>query len=92
MTNLTTKIPNPKSDTPPDDWHQRFVAALDADLNLPRAIGIVWDMLRRDRATPDARKLALLLEFDQVLGLGLEEWLRQTKDEGRRTKEAEAAC
>ena len=28
-------------------------------------------MLRRDRATPDAHKLALLLEFDGVLGLGL---------------------
>jgi cysteinyl-tRNA synthetase len=47
----------------------------------------VWDLLRRDRATPDDRKLALLLEFDQVLGLGLEDWLRQTKDEGRRTKD-----
>ncbi|HEU5101332.1 MAG TPA: cysteine--tRNA ligase, partial [Roseiflexaceae bacterium] len=66
---------------------QRFVEALEDDLNLPRAIGVVWDMLRRDRATPDSEKLALLLEFDGVLGLGLEEWLSQTKDQGPRPKD-----
>jgi cysteinyl-tRNA synthetase len=83
---LPTPYPQPP---PPTDWHSRFVAALDDDLNLPRAVGIVWEMLRHNRATPNDRKLALLLEFDQVLGLGLEEWLRQTKEEGGRTKDEE---
>jgi cysteinyl-tRNA synthetase len=73
------------------EWRQRFVAALEDDLNLPRAIAVVWDVLRRDRATPVALKLALLLEFDQVLGLDLENWLRQTKDEGRKTDDEESA-
>src|SRR5215216_6250610 len=39
-----------------DNWHQWFVDALEDDLNLPRAIGLVWNMLRRDCTTPDARK------------------------------------
>jgi cysteinyl-tRNA synthetase len=73
-----------------DNWHARFLEALEDDLNVPRAVGVVWDMLRRDCTTPDGRKLALLLEFDQVLGLGLEEWLRQTKDEPRTTKSEES--
>jgi len=53
----------------------KFVAALEDDLNLPRAIGVVWEMLRHDRVTPDDCKLALLLEFDQVLGLGLIDYI-----------------
>jgi cysteinyl-tRNA synthetase len=73
-----------------DDWQPRFLEALEDDLNLPRAVGVVWDMLRHDRTTPDGRKLALLLEFDQVLGLGLEEWLRQTNDERPKTKSEES--
>jgi cysteinyl-tRNA synthetase len=79
--------PHPPS---PTDWHTRFVAALEDDLNLPRAIGIVWELLRHDRAMPNDHKLALLLEFDQVLGLGLEEWLRETKDERQKTKSKES--
>jgi cysteinyl-tRNA synthetase len=56
-------------------WRQRFVEALEDDLNIPRAVGVIWDLLRRDRATPDRLKLALLLEFDEVLGLGLAEFI-----------------
>jgi cysteinyl-tRNA synthetase len=70
--------PNPQPPTP-TGWRDRFVAALEDDLNIPRAIGVVWDMLRRDRPTPDADKLALLLEFDSVLGLGLEEYIANCK-------------
>lgn len=62
-----------------DNWQQQFVGALEDDLNLPRAIGVVWDMLRHDRATPDDPKLALLLDFDQVLGLGLADYIANYK-------------
>ena len=55
-------------------WRDRFTAAIEDDLNLPRAMAVVWDMLRgRGRSTPDELKLALLLEFDEVLGFGLAE-------------------
>jgi cysteinyl-tRNA synthetase len=59
------------------------VAALEDDLNLPRALALIWDMLRRDRSTEDGTKLALLLEFDQVLGLGLAEFVgKETRRQG----------
>ena len=40
------------------------------DLNVPRAVSVVWNVLREDMAGTD--KLALLYAFDRVLGLGLE--------------------
>jgi len=64
-------------DTP---WHQQFMAALENNLNLPQALAVVWNMLRRGSDTAPALKLALLLDFDEVLGLGLGEWLHQTTD------------
>jgi len=56
-------------------WHQQFVAALENNLNVPQALALVWNMLRRDADTTPALKLALLLDFDRVLGLGLQESL-----------------
>lgn len=59
------------------EWFCRFVAAIEDDLNLPRALATVWQMLRGcGTTTPAALKLALLLDFDRVLGLRLQEWLR----------------
>ncbi|MDQ2996085.1 MAG: cysteine--tRNA ligase, partial [Chloroflexota bacterium] len=74
-----------------DNWQQQFVGALEDDLNLPRAIGVVWDMLRHDRATPDDRKLALLLDFDQVLGLGLADYIADCRLQIVDLKEAQSA-
>ena len=51
-------------------WRGRFAEAIDNDLDLPRALGHTWDMIRSE--LPEQAKLALLLEYDQVLGLGLE--------------------
>jgi cysteinyl-tRNA synthetase len=57
-------------------WRARFVAALSADLNIPRVIAAVWDLLRGRGATPPAaERLALILDIDRVLGLQLREWL-----------------
>lgn len=73
-------------------WHQQFFAALEHNLNVPRALAVVWNMLRRGSDTPPALKLALLQDFDQVLGLGLEEILRHpTTDNRRPATEAAAA-
>jgi cysteinyl-tRNA synthetase len=72
-------------------WHQQFLAALDNNLNVPQALAVVWNMLRRGSDTAPALKLALLLDFDQVLGLGLQQSLQQTTDEGRTTKDKAGA-
>ena len=50
----------------------QFQAQINADLNLPRALAVAWDMARS--ALPAATKKATLLFIDQVLGLGLADW------------------
>lgn len=53
-----------------------FTAAIEDDLHMPRAMAAVWDLVRRDRYDmPPARRLALVLDFDRILGFGLADWL-----------------
>ena len=53
-------------------WMDQFNQPVLDDLNFPRAVAVVWDLLRSD--LPAATKKATLLAFDRVLGLGLAEW------------------
>ncbi|HTP08426.1 MAG TPA: cysteine--tRNA ligase [Anaerolineae bacterium] len=55
-----------------EDYVDRFAAQVNDDLNLPRAVAVVWDLAKSD--LPDATKKATLLYFDRVLGLGLAGW------------------
>lgn len=48
---------------------QRFTAALDNDLNTSLAVTAVYDVLKYQ--TNDATKLAVIADFDRVLGLDL---------------------
>jgi cysteinyl-tRNA synthetase len=50
----------------------RFVAQVNEDLNMPRALAVTWELVRSD--LPDPTKKATLLAFDKVLGLRLGEW------------------
>jgi cysteinyl-tRNA synthetase len=49
-----------------------FTAQVNDDLNLPRALAVMWDLSKSN--LPAAVKKATLLQFDRVLGLGLEAW------------------
>ena len=51
------------------DFKDKFLAALRDDFNLPQALAVAWDLLKSDLAGGD--KLATILDFDQVLGLNL---------------------
>ena len=51
---------------------KRFVAALCDDLNTPRALGILWEVLRDENADAE-EKWGLLLDADALLGLSLAE-------------------
>ena len=51
-------------------YQKLFKAALDNDLNLPKAMQAVWEVVRSKLNLAD--KQATLLDFDQVLGLGLD--------------------
>ncbi|MBI4708887.1 MAG: cysteine--tRNA ligase [Candidatus Portnoybacteria bacterium] len=50
---------------------KQFLAALNDDLNTPEALAIVWKLIK-DADISDADKKSALLDFDKVLGLGLE--------------------
>jgi cysteinyl-tRNA synthetase len=51
-------------------YRERFRAALADDLNAPKAMAVVWDVVRGQGLSPDDRR-DLLLDFDAVLGLDL---------------------
>jgi cysteinyl-tRNA synthetase len=55
-----------------EDYADQFMAQVNDDLNLPRALAVAWDLARSDLAA--SSKKATLLFFDEVLGLGLEDW------------------
>ena len=52
-----------------EECRRRFWATVDDDLDLPRALGLTWDMVRS--RLPEQAKLQLLMEYDHILGLGL---------------------
>jgi len=53
------------------EWKERFNAALDDDLNTPKAIAVIFDMFK-DKALTAAAKGALIGIFDGVLGLNID--------------------
>lgn len=50
-------------------WQQQFFAAMEQDLATPEAVATMWQLLKAPISA--SHKYRLLLEFDQVLGLGL---------------------
>jgi cysteinyl-tRNA synthetase len=55
-----------------EEFVERFAAQINDDLNMPRALAVVWELVRSD--LPPATKKATLLHLDGVLGLRLAEW------------------
>ena len=51
------------------DYENRFLTAINDDLNMPLALGIVWDALKTNEKSQDIANL--ILKFDKVLGLDL---------------------
>ena len=54
-----------------EEWRLRFLDAVENDLDLPRALAMTWDMVRSELG--GETKLWLLLDFDRILGLGLDQ-------------------
>ena len=52
------------------EFEDRFLEAINDDLNMPQAMSVIWDVIRYEKKSP---KFAdLLLKFDSVLGLNLD--------------------
>jgi len=53
-------------------YQTQFIDAISDDLNIPKALAVVWDMTKA--SISDGEKLAIILDADRVLGLGLNDW------------------
>jgi cysteinyl-tRNA synthetase len=55
-----------------DKYHAEFLEAVNDDLNTPKALAIMWSVVK-DKEFNDREKYLMLLNFDLVFGLGLKE-------------------
>lgn len=58
-----------------DEWKNKFILAINDDLNMPQAMAILNEMLKSDISPAD--KLATALDFDKVFGLKLDEYIQK---------------
>lgn len=54
-----------------NNYRKDFIEAIYDDLDTPKAIAVVWEVVKSN--IPGRDKYELLLTFDEILGLGLEE-------------------
>jgi len=52
-------------------YKEGFQKSISDDLNMPQALAVVWSMLKNEEAS-NKEKYKTLVEFDRVLGLGLD--------------------
>jgi cysteinyl-tRNA synthetase len=70
----------------PSSWRDAFLMEVEHDLNMPRAMSVVWAMLRSHEESPTTR-VGLLLDFDRILGFGLKEYLQSDRPQKKRDPE-----
>ncbi len=65
------------SEGPPEGnaWQERFLRAVENDLNMPRAMALIWAMLADETCSPITR-LRILLDAERILGFGLQAYLQ----------------
>jgi cysteinyl-tRNA synthetase len=54
-----------------NDYYQKFLDALNNDMNTPQALAVLWEMVKSD--LDSTIKAATILKMDEVFGLKLEE-------------------
>lgn len=82
-----------------EEYKREFLEAVNDDLNMPKALTIVWKLVRDEKEVSNREKYELLLEFNKVLALDLtrevteeklpkevEELIRK-REEARRVKD-----
>jgi cysteinyl-tRNA synthetase len=57
------------------NFKNKFTEALEDDFNTPKSLAVLWEVIKSD--IPNTEKLATILDFDRVLGLGLETLLEK---------------
>lgn len=56
------------------EYEQRFLDAINNDINIPQALAILWEMVG-DEKIPTSARARSILKFDSMLGLGLEDYV-----------------
>ncbi|RJQ36266.1 cysteine--tRNA ligase [Candidatus Microgenomates bacterium] len=59
------------------EFEQKFSDAVNDDLNMPKALSVVWELIKSDN--PGSAKTESLFKFDKVLGLNLEKISKLSK-------------
>jgi cysteinyl-tRNA synthetase len=59
------------------EFEERFFDAINDDLNMAKALAVVWELVKAD--IPSGAKAKLLFKFDNVLGLNLQELSQQIR-------------
>lgn len=62
------------------EYEEKFLEAVNDDLNMPKALAIIWELVKSDY--PSSAKAESLFKFDEVFGLNL-----KSKISNRKTKE-----
>ena len=57
------------------EYEEKFLEAINDDLNMPVAMSVVWDVVKNPSKSKKLQ--ALLLKFDEVLGLDLKNYKKQ---------------
>ncbi|NOY35587.1 MAG: cysteine--tRNA ligase [bacterium] len=68
---LEAELPSGSSASKCREFEEKFLAAANDDLNMPRALAAAQELLKS--GIPSEEKLATILHFDEVLGLNLAE-------------------
>lgn len=63
----------PKNQARKNELRNAFFSAMNNDLDTPVALSVVWETLK-DQAISSTEKLELMLEFDQILGFGVDQF------------------
>jgi cysteinyl-tRNA synthetase len=51
-------------------YKEKFIKAINDDLNTPKALDVVWSVLKDNKITPEVKR-ATIEDFDKILGLNL---------------------
>ncbi|HCI79973.1 MAG TPA: cysteine--tRNA ligase [Ktedonobacter sp.] len=62
-------------------WLEMFLDEVENDLNMPRAMSVVWAMLRSKESPTN--KLRILFQMDRIMGFGLKEYLQSNEPQQR---------
>ena len=61
-----------------EEYKQEFLKAINDDLNMPLAMGVVWNVAKNQTKSKDFAEL--LKEFDEVLGLKIDEKIQRKEE------------